>query len=178
MTPELSRIVRADTIGVTSKASTVVARPDERAALAKRFDLLALDELAAELDIVRDAAGIRVTGTMHARGEQACVVSAEPVAFALDEPIELRFSEAAIPDGDEVELGAADLDVMPLDGDALDLGEAVAQSLGLALDPYPRAPDAARAAAAALVVSEAEADRIAAADKARASPFAVLRDRN
>ncbi len=28
----------------------------------------------------------------------------------------------------------------PFDGDAIDIGEAVAQQLALALDPYPRAP--------------------------------------
>ena len=30
----------------------------------------------------------------------------------------------------------------PFDGDAIDIGEAVAQQLALALDPYPRAPEA------------------------------------
>ena len=65
--------------------------------------------------------------------------------------------------------------MLPLDGDALDLGEAVAQSLGLALDPYPRAPEEVRAAAARFIITEAEAEAIAAADKARANPFAALR---
>jgi hypothetical protein len=30
----------------------------------------------------------------------------------------------------------------PFEGDAIDIGEAVAQQLALALDPYPRAPGA------------------------------------
>ncbi len=80
-----------------------------------------------------------------------------------------------MPEAEEVELAGTDLDVLPLEGDALDLGEAVAQSLGLALDPYPRASDEVRAAAARFVLSEAEAEAIAAADKAAASPFAALR---
>ncbi len=175
MTPELSRIVRVSEIGATPRREAITATADEREALAERFDLLALDALSADLITVADAAGIHVTGTLTARGEQACAVSAEPVPFALDEPIDLRFSEAAAPDADEVELSGTDLDVLPLDGDALDLGEAVAQSLGLALDPYPRAPAEVRAAAARFVISEAEAAEIAAADKARANPFAVLR---
>ena len=179
MTPELSRIARASEIGIIPRREVVVATADECAALAKRFDILALADLAANLSVVRDAAGIRVTGTLTAHGAQACVVSAEPVAFALAEEIDLRFSDAATsaatPADAEIELAGTDLDVLPLDGDALDLGEAMAQSLGLALDPYPRAPADGRAAAARFVISEADAAAIAAADKARANPFAALR---
>ena len=175
MTPELSRIVRVSEVGRVARREQVVASAAERAALAARFDLVALHDVAAALGVVADAGGIHVTGRLTASGEQACVVSAEPVAFALDEPVDLRFSPTAVPDGDEVELAGTDLDVLPLDGEALDLGEAVAQSLGLALDPYPRAPDAVRAAAARFVISEAEAEAQRAADKAAANPFAALR---
>lgn len=175
MTPELSWVVRVAEVGTVPRREAVVAIPAECAALARRFALLDLTALAAELTVVADAGGIRVTGTLTAAGEQACAVSAEPVAFALAEPVDLRFSTAAVAEGDEVELAGADLDVLPLDGDALDLGEAVAQSLGLALDPYPRAPDTVRAAAARFILSEAEAEALRAADKAAASPFAALR---
>ncbi len=174
MTPELSRPVRASEIGIARRSETVTATAAECAALAGRFDLLALDTLTATLTLYRDARGIRVAGPLHATGTQACVVSAEPVAFALDENLDLIFSDTAVPAGDEIELSDADLDILPLDGDVLDLGEAVAQSLGLALDPYPRAPDAERVAAG-LVMTEAEAEALAAADKARANPFAALR---
>jgi hypothetical protein len=175
VTPELARIVRASEIGIFAKREAVVATAAECAALATRFDILALAELSADLSVVRDAGGIRVTGTLAARGAQACVVSAEPVIFTMAEPIDLRFSDAATTADAEVELAGTDLDVLPLDGDALDLGEAMAQSLGLALDPYPRAPAAMRAATARFVISEADAAAIAAADKARANPFAALR---
>ncbi len=175
MTPELSRIVRLAEIGAAPRREAIVASDAERAALATRFDLLALARLNADLTVVRDAGGIRVVGTLVAAGEQACVVSAEPVPFALDDIIDLRFSDAALADVEEVELSGADLDVLPLDGDAVDLGEAVAQSLGLALDPYPRAPDEVRAAAASFVLSEADAAAIAEADKAATNPFAALR---
>lgn len=174
MTPEFSRIIRAHDVGTSPRHEGLEAKPAERAGVATRFDLLTLDRLTADLTVVRDAGGIRVTGRFAAAGEQACVVSGEPVEFALDEPVDLRFSEA-VPEGEEIELGGSDLDVVPLDGDHLDLGEAVTQSLGLALDPYPRAPAEVRAAAERLLTSEAEAAAIAAADKARANPFAMLR---
>jgi hypothetical protein len=48
--------------------------------------------------------------------------------------------------------GAAEL-VEPLPSDILDIGEAVAQQLSLALDPYPRAPGAIAGAPAERPVS-------------------------
>ena len=58
---------------------------------------------------------------------------------------------------EEIELGEAELDVAFYDGASVDLGEAVAETLALALDPYPRAPDAEQALKAAGVKSEEEA---------------------
>nr|WP_295659758.1 DUF177 domain-containing protein [Polymorphobacter sp.] len=174
MKSEFSRIIRAHDVGTSPRREAIEAKPLERTALATRFDLSRLDALTADLTAVRDAGGIRVTGTFAAAGEQACVVSAEPVPFAIAEPVDLRFSDA-VPEGEEIELGDTDLDVVPLEGDHLDLGEVVAQSLGLALDPYPRAPAEIRAAAERLLTTEAEAEAIAAVDKARANPFAMLR---
>lgn len=170
MTPELSRPVRVETIGDVARDEEIVATAVERTALAARFDLIALESLTAKIATVRDVRGIRVTGRVFAAGDQACAVSAEPVPFALDEVVDLTFSEAV--SEEEVEL--VDLDILPLEDATLDLGEIAAQSLGLGLDPYPRAPDADRTAAARFLISEAEADARAAADKAAASPFASL----
>lgn len=175
MTPEFSRTVRAHEIGGVAWPHRLEASAAECAALAARFELLALDALTADLAIVRDAAGIRLTGQLHGVGAQACVVSAEPVGFTVDEALDLRFADAAVPEGDEIELGVPDLDTLPLEGGVVDMGEAVAQSFGLALDPYPRAAADVRAAVAPLLTSEEEAAAIAAADKARANPFAMLR---
>ena len=175
MTPEFSHVVRVHDIGTAVRRETLVARPGERAGLAARFDLLALDRFEAVLDVVREAGGIRVRGRLSASGAQPCSISREPVPFALDEPIDLRFSDAAVPTAEEIELSEPDLDTLPLDGDDLDLGEAAAQTLGLALDPYPRAPDEVRAAAERFVISEDEATARAVAAKAAANPFGVLR---
>ena len=48
------------------------------------------------------------------------------------------------------------------DGAAIDVGEAVAETLSLSLDPYPRAPGAEEALEAAGVKSEEEAGPFAA----------------
>lgn len=167
MTPELTRIVRAHEIGVLERAEHVVANPAELVALVARFDLLSLDSLEARFVLRGEAGGIRVRGRVKARGAQACGLSGEPVPFDLNEPVDLRFTETQAVAGEDVELSDADLDTLPLDGDSLDLGEAAAQSLGLALDPYPRA---AGAAAAVPVTAEENVVPLK-----RPNPFAVLK---
>jgi uncharacterized metal-binding protein YceD (DUF177 family) len=162
MTPELPRPIQARDIGGAGRRHAIEATPGERAALAARFDLLALDAITAALDVSREAAGIRVAGRVEACGAQACVATGEPVPFVHDEPVSLLLVET-LPGAGEIELGEADLDSEPLLGDTIDLGEIAAQVLGLALDPYPRA-----AVTAPGVLSEAEA-------RAAASPFASLR---
>ena len=69
---------------------------------------------------------------------------------------------------EEIELGEEELDTIFYEGGSVDLGEAVAQSLALALDPYPRSPAAEAALREAGVASEEEA-------RAQASPFAALK---
>ncbi|HEX2793115.1 MAG TPA: DUF177 domain-containing protein, partial [Croceicoccus sp.] len=45
---------------------------------------------------------------------------------------------------EEIELEADELDEIPFTGERFDLGEAVAQSLALAIDPFMAGPDADR----------------------------------
>jgi len=63
---------------------------------------------------------------------------------------------------EEVELSEADCDVIGYEGGAIDLGEAVAETLALALDPFPRSPDADAALREAGVLSEEDAGPFAA----------------
>ena len=162
MTPEFSRPCRVAEIGSGGRRHDIAATDDERAALAARFGLLMLDDLTASLDVRREAAGIRVAGSVSARGSQPCVATADPVPFLIAENLSLLFTESQ-PEGSEIELSDDDFDVEPLAGDTIDLGEIAAQAFGLALDPYPRS-----ASPAPGVISEAEA-------RAAASPFAALK---
>ena len=156
--PELSRIVRLDTIRSAPRAERVEADATERAALARRFGLIALDALSGELTLVRDGDEVTLSGRLRAQATQACVASGAPVPAEIDEPIALVFRPVPAGDPDEEsELGEAEMDVVFHDGAAIDIGEAVAQSLALALDPYPRAPEAEAALRQAGVKSEAEA---------------------
>jgi uncharacterized metal-binding protein YceD (DUF177 family) len=157
---EFSRLVRLDHIGGGTFSQRIEANPDERRALAARFDLLALDRLAATVRLIREAGRtIRLQAEFEAEFAQECVVTLEPVAGVVRESFELVYGPA------EAEAGALDLDVAspafePLLGDAIDVGEAVAQELSLALPLFPRDPEA---------IIEAEA-----AQTPDDSPFAAL----
>lgn len=157
--PEFSRPVRIDTLGAEPRTLAIEADPEERAALAKRFALPGIARLAAEASLIRDGEEVVATGRIAAEVTQSCVASGEPVGATVDEPFTLVFRPApgaARPD-DEVELSETELDVTFYEGEAIDLGEAVAETLALSLDPYPRAPDAEQALKAAGVKSEEEA---------------------
>ncbi len=148
--PEFSRLLPVEGIGPVARSEAIAANDAERAALAKRFDWIALDRLEAEAMISQTSAGISANGTLKASVIQACVVTGDPVPALIEAPFALRFaSEEAVAEAeDERELDEDDLDVVTHDGVSIDLGEAVAQSLALSVEPYPRsaAADATLAA--------------------------------
>jgi uncharacterized metal-binding protein YceD (DUF177 family) len=155
--PEFSHRVSLAEIGATPRTISIAASPDQCAALARRFDLLAVDALAAEAQIVKKATGIEARGTLSARVTQSCVVTGQPVDQHVDEPFHILFTAPlATPVADEVEIAADECDQMDHDGLAIDLGEAAAQTLALALDPFPRAAGAEDILAKAGVVKEGE----------------------
>ena len=135
----------------------------ECAALCKQLGLAALHALKAHAVIERDGPAVVARGRINAALEQACVVSGEPIAARIDEPFELTFvpDPGSQPD-EEVELGARDLDTIFHDGAAIPLGAALVDTLALAIDPYPRGPNAAAALQEAGVLSEEEAGPFAA----------------
>lgn len=154
--PEFSRSVRLDTIGAAERDITVEANADERRRLAGRFRLVAVDRLDGAFSVRSEAAGVRVRGRVIAAVVQACSISGQPLAATVDEPIDLLFAPQPADGGDEVELGDDTIDVIFHDGAAIDLGETAAETMALALDPFPRGPDAEAALAAAGVVREGE----------------------
>jgi len=81
-----------------------------------------------------------LSGRLRADVVQACVVSLEPVASAIEQDFTLLYGPTQPGKSVMVDL---ETDVAePFEGDAIDIGEAAAQQLALALDPYPRAPGA------------------------------------
>lgn len=162
---EFSRPIRIDTIGPSTRAIAIEAEPAERKALAKRFALPAIDHLSAELSLTRSGEHIQAHGRLRAEVTQSCVATREPVKASLDEPFAIIFTPQQ--DGqrggeEEIELSESDCDVVFYEGASIDVGEAVAETLSLSLDPWPRAPGAEEALRAAGVKSEADAGPFAA----------------
>ena len=141
--PEFSHTTPLSEIGLKAVHHTLRASDSERAALAERFGLIALDSLSAEVALSSDDIGIIATGSFAADVMQVCVVSGTAVAAHVAESFTIRFSPEPIfePDSD-IELEVEEADSMFHDGRVIDLGEAVAQTLALAIDPFPRSPDA------------------------------------
>jgi len=138
--PEFSRIVSLAQIGAEPFRPEIVATEAEREALARRFDLAALDRLAAEVELTRQSAGgILLRASFEAAFVQSCVVTLDPVEGAMAANFTLRYG----PPEAETDQGADDdIAFEPLTGDFIDIGEAVAQEFSLALPSFPRSPGA------------------------------------
>jgi hypothetical protein len=145
--PELSRPFPVERLEQGEHVATIVAGPEERAALARRFDLLTLERLEATVTLRRIGPGpvVRFEGRLEAELAQPCVLSLEPVEARIAERFGLTFA----PEGHERlseswsaggEVDEDDAWPEPITDGRIDLGEAVAQQLALALDPYPRKP--------------------------------------
>jgi len=110
--------------------------------------------VSASLDVTPMSGGrFHVEGRVRARIGQTCVVTLDPMETEIDEPIDLIFappdqipqmadlvdeaqendrsSDAEIPDPPE-----------PIENGIIDLGRVATDALYLAVDPYPRKPDA------------------------------------
>lgn len=161
--PEFSRVIDLRQIG--NKPVHLVADETERRRLAGRFSLSAIDSLEADIELVPEGPVVTATGRLRAAVVQACAVSGEDFPVTLDEPLFVRFVPAVrrdVPD-EEIELDADDLDEVEYQGTAFDVGEAVAQSLALAIDPFAEGPNAEAARKAAGL-----------SDPSASGPFAAL----
>lgn len=140
MSPELHRPTAVDHVGPAGLDVTVEATADELAALARRMGLPAVLSLTCAFHLHRDVAHRIVgRGHLHAEVMQTCVVSLEDFPAAVKE----QFSVFFVPAGEETEDDdPAAPDEISYENGVIDLGEAAAEQLALALDPYPRAPGA------------------------------------
>jgi uncharacterized metal-binding protein YceD (DUF177 family) len=145
--PEWSHII--DVRHLPQGAFTLGPDETQRRRLAGRFAISAIDRLDATVTIEPVGSAIAVRGRIVADIVQPCAISGEDFATAIDEPVDLRFVTDAAPVGpaEEIEITADQCDEIDFDGASFDLGEALAQSLALAIDPFAQGPDADRARA-------------------------------
>ncbi len=137
---EFSRPVDVARLGAAEARYDIAATETERAALAKRFDLVSLDRFEARVTLHRVAGGmVRLSASLAADLVQTDIVTLEPLPSHVEDNFTLLFG----PEADEATTLDPNAEVVePLDDGRIDIGEAVAQQLSLAINPYPRAPAA------------------------------------
>lgn len=160
---EFSRI--QDIRALPAGPITLDATAEECAALAKRFGLVAVNSLHADVTLIGEGGKVTATGRLLADIVQSCAISGDDLPVKIDEPVTLRFVPTAAPHrpDEEVELDAEALDEVEYDGTQFDLGEELAQGLALAIDPFLAGPNADEARRKAGL-----------SDAAASGPFAAL----
>lgn len=140
--PGFTYVVAREDVSDDGLEISLDAGPEARALLAKRYDLLALNELDARLVIEPwRKKGLKVAGTLNADLVQSCIVTLDPVPAAVTADFTLLYLPEDVSGRRAMEVAVDPLaeeppDPLPVEG--VDLGEAVAEQLALVLDPYPR----------------------------------------
>jgi hypothetical protein len=130
---------------------TIEADSQQRESLAAIHDLVAVERFRAEMLVSpwkRD--GVEVTGRVHARIVQSCVVTLDPVENEIDE----AFTALYLPEGSRLALPVNEHGELVLEaegedspelfgGDRIDVGQLAEEYFALAIDPYPRKPGVA-----------------------------------
>ena len=172
MTPEFSRPFLVANLPPGGSSVTVEADSGERAGLARRMGVPEIAALVCSFRLTPESGaapgGIIAEARLVARLTQTCVVTLEPFEAELDEQFRIRFVPAGAESEDDDPFG---IDEISWQGPALDLGEAAAEQLGLALDPYPRGPAAPPLGAEAATAAEHGPEP---ASSRAAHPFAAL----
>jgi uncharacterized metal-binding protein YceD (DUF177 family) len=121
-----------------------------RDAMAELAGLREILSASAALDVTPERGGrFHVAGRVQARIGQICVVTLDPIETEIDEPIDLIFAPPdQIPELADLvdEAAESEEDVPdppePIENGMIDLGRVATDAVFLAIDPYPRKPDA------------------------------------
>jgi uncharacterized metal-binding protein YceD (DUF177 family) len=142
--------VAVDAIPDTGAVQELTASPAERDAMRQLAGVRDLTEARARFELTPAGRGrVRAVGRVNATVGQICVVTLEPIDSTIDEPVEALF----VPESDlEAVTKAMDKEAEttgimvdppePIVGGMIDVGKLAADALFLAIDPYPRKPDA------------------------------------
>lgn len=142
--------VAVEQIPETGLHRDLQADPAVRHAMAELAGLREILSASASLDVTPKGGGrFHVAGRVQARIGQTCVVTLDPIENDIDEPIDLIFAPPdQIPEladlvDEAAESGAEVPDPPePIENGSIDLGRVATDAMFLAIDPYPRKPDA------------------------------------
>lgn len=143
--PEFSRVISVSRIPPKDIEERLEAKPAERAALAKRFDLIELSTLNALITLTKGPnETVAAKGTIKADLSQQCVVTLEPIHTHFDLDVDMTFlpAEQNKDGAGSPEQDALEEEFELFSDGKIDIGEMVAQQLGVSIDPYPRKANA------------------------------------
>ena len=141
---EYSHPVPLETLGTSPKQISLAVGEHERAALAKRFELVSIESFTADVTVRRVPGSllVEVKGTFAADIVQSCVITEAPVAEQVREAFSVHFGPETYNEA-EVDFELDDEDPPELiENDVIELGEWIAQLLAIEMNPYPKAPGA------------------------------------
>ncbi|MBR1155753.1 DUF177 domain-containing protein [Bradyrhizobium sp. JYMT SZCCT0428] len=142
--------VAAEKIPDTGLHRDLEADQATRVAVAEMGSLREVLMLQASFDVTPKSGGrFQVEGRVRARIGQTCVVTLEEMESDIDEPIDVIFAPpdqipemaALVDEAEESDEDTPD-PPEPIDNGIIDLGRLATDALYLAVDPYPRKPDA------------------------------------
>ncbi|GLQ07650.1 DUF177 domain-containing protein [Sneathiella chinensis] len=177
---EFARWVNVERLGRDVLRFDVEASEDQRLALAKSLNILAVSSFrtAGEVRRSETTGQVEVSGTVAAEVSQACVVTLEPVVQKIEEAFNVCYTfDAAEAGVDEVEhsmsLEDSDLPELIVDN-KIDVVHTAAEQIALVMDPYPRA-ETIDASSAAGYLHDADGDMAEEGKVETYKPFADLK---
>ncbi|GHF29050.1 metal-binding protein [Kordiimonas sediminis] len=174
-TYSFSKVIRASEVTSKPENFHITAKPEDLNAIKDRLLIVDIESLEATASVsaVKNSKGIEISGEIKSRLTQECVATGDPVQETVDSPFSLLLlpaNEVEVLDAEEAYMDpdAPEYDV--LEGDDVDLGEVIVQTLAVTMEPYPRAEGVEISAAdiAGLSVNE-EAE-------GKPNPFAALKN--
>lgn len=160
---EFSFVIDLDALPRGGKHFKLAANADERARIAKRLGVPAVEKLEGDVRLSANARTIEAEGEIRAALTRVCVSSLEEMPETVEEAFEARFvrdEAASIKEPDDETWETPEYH----EGRDFDVGDLLTQQLALAMAPFPRKEGAA---------SLAEQYGAAQHD----SPFAILKEK-
>jgi uncharacterized metal-binding protein YceD (DUF177 family) len=152
MWSEFSRIFTLEQFSHAPLEIALMATVEECAGLAARFAVVAVKAMRGkavlEYQSEHSSAHPYARGELEAEIVQACVRTGQEFTSNIKEDFTIRFTDAeqaGVITEAEIELDWEAVDEFFYSKGALDIGEAVAQTLGLAINPYACAPESGQA---------------------------------
>ncbi|MDP1628244.1 DUF177 domain-containing protein [Parvibaculum sp.] len=172
---EFSRIVTVNDVPPSGIEIKFTADAKALKALARRYDVAEVKHLSGTGRIrPYRKAGLTLECTFKAEVVQSCVVTLDPVSQSIETSFTQRYLPAHMIEP-EIGVPVAESEIVidveaedapePMTGNGIDVGEAVAEQLALAIDPYPRKPG---------IAFEAPVEDEDDASESPPNPFAVL----